>query len=379
MKQFGINPYVYLKLVFITAIICYGQLIELVAQCSNSCENTIVIELPNCESISDTIVVNVFDYLNTLTCTPTSMEIKEDITGIVRTNPFLLSRNDLCRLFRIHLEFDDLSTCNVNFSFRVKDKPRIIVSDVNQISATNFNAGHYPPLRVEHCNPVVIDQSPPERISFCNQVPRYRIDYSISTLDQCMNQEKLSVEFNVLSDQNCMILGPSRTRRNKAIELKVQNIQNGFPPFSYQWSAVGKDWQITPIKNDPTTALLIPGPSATDVVVNLDLFDRLGCKRFCTRQFSAIGNNDLLESRGNDDLPPTITSNKNTIYVNFTNTPTECVVRIVNLSGQLIQSAKLNPSIGNNAVTLHSEWKGIYIVQLIMGNTALARKVVIGK
>lgn len=378
MKQFKFKPQVFLRLVYILASMNYGQWTHLVAQCSNACENTIVVELPNCESISSPIAVNVFNYLTTLTCTPANMEIKEDITGVIRTNPFLLSPNDLCRVFKIHLEFDDMSTCNVHLSFKVKDKPRVIVSDVNQISATNFNAGHYPSFRVDHCNVVITDRSI-EKIDFCNQIPRFRINYEVSTLDQCMDKVKIAQEFDVLSDLNCMILGPSRMRRNKGIELKIQNIQNGFPPFSYQWSAIGKDWQITPIKNDPTTALLIPGPSATDVVVNLDLFDRFGCKRFCTRQFSAIGNNDFLESRENNDLKPIITSVKHTLQINFIENPKECFLRILNLSGQLIQSVKLNPTIGNNSVALNTDMNGIYIAQLMMDNYTMAHKIRVGE
>ena len=115
---------------------------------------------------------------------------------------------------------------------------------------------------------------------------------------------------------------------------------------------------------------MIPGPSATDVVVNLDLFDRFGCKRFCTRQFSAIGNNDL---------KPIITSVKHTLQINFIENPKECFLRILNLSGQLIQSVKLNPTIGNNSVALNTDMNGIYIAQLMMDNYTMAHKIRVGE
>lgn len=256
-------------------------------------------------------------------------------------------------------------SCSSTISISFTGAPEIIPVPFNSISANNYNFGLIPRPYVISCVEGSIDLTyEDEFISLCNDVPR--VVRAWTATDKFGNSSTVYQTFDVIANLACTIIGPSRIKRGVATEIRSNYLPNGLIPFTSQWTLVGQDWSIKQDILNPTKITLTPGLTATKAIVQFDLFDRLGCKTSCVKEFNAIRNSDLNSFQFNDDATyASYTIIQNNLLVKWDRTKFD-FIRILDLAGRIRHFGSLK-SIQDEEININiSELEGgLFFVQLL--------------
>jgi hypothetical protein len=347
---------------FITGLILSGYSID--AQCVIDECLDVELEIPNCEALSD------LDYLIELQSDCELLILDSD--GNEVPNPIPNDPRYLCEtLTVIYSDGSGGDSCASELLIRMGEGPRIITVPFTSISAQNYNAGNVPRPRVEDCtrdNYSFFDITD-EFIPQCDQVPRVVRTYH--TFDKCGNETIVRQTFDIIADLACTITGPARIRTDVPTLVRSLVSPRGLPPFRHEWSVNGKDWTLNLNKIDPNEVTLIPqGPDPGDAELVLDVFDRLGCKTTCRREFSAITNGrPFLSNLGETQISM---MDNDHLQIRFKQWDVTHNIRILSLSGQVLykgihQASEVEIPVGTLS-------PGLYILHLSSGKEITSQK-----
>jgi hypothetical protein len=332
---------------------------QLHGQCDIYCGDTLSLSVANCDELLSSPFISYVAYDG---CESLIL----DGNGQVVPNPIPSDPNYLCTPLTVLL-IDGEDTCTAALLIQMEEGPKITPVPFQSVSATNYNLGNVPKPIVEDCTrpfgdpPYIfrVYDTSDDTIAFCNDVPRIIRTYR--AYDRCGNVSMASQTFDVIADLSCTIIGPTHIPVGYPTLIKSQINPQGFPPYDYQWSVLGQGWTIDVIdpKTNPQQAYLTPtNPAPGEALVNLDLFDRFGCKRSCMKVFTSIRNN-----RPFGFVEGTVISVVDgEIWIRSGSEGNVPEMRILTMTGRILYEAE---SLGTDHRISASHWApGIYVLQL---------------
>lgn len=326
--------------------------------CLLACEESTTLTIPSCE------VFNELDYLLAISLDCEFIIVDE--AGNEVPNPIPADPQYLGQTLTMTVTKDGES-CSTTITINFTGAPEIIPVPFNSISASNYNAGRVPRPQVKTCTDKPIESAYfDEFIRYCTDVPRVVRTWTVS--DSYGNTSTVTQTFDVVSDLACTIVAPSRIKAGIGTEVRSVLSPQGFPPFNYQWTLIGQDWSFKENKLDPTRVVLTPGSSAGKATLTLDLFDRLGCKTTCVKEFEVIRNFRHGMAANATDIYALIRQNELTVV--FGEKSIESI-RLVDLAGQIRAYQKISqPQTGEISLNISTLSTGIYFLQWL-GNEDL--------
>lgn len=321
--------------------------------CLLACEERTTLTIPSCEAFNelDNFLVISLDCEFTIV----------DEAGNEVPNPIPADPQYFGQTLTLTIT-EDGDFCTTTITINFTGTPEIIPVPFNSISASNYNAGRVPRPQVKTCTDKPIELAYfDEFISYCTDVPRVVRTWIVS--DSYGNTSTVMQTFDVVADLACTIVAPSRIKAGIGTEVRSVLSPQGFPPFNYQWTLIGQDWSIKENKLDPSKVILTPGPAAGKATLNLDLFDRLGCKTTCIKEFEVIRNSRYGMAANAPDIYALI--HQNQLMVQFGDKSVESI-RLVDLAGQIRAYQKISqPQTGEISLNISALSTGIYFLQVL--------------